>query len=247
MPVLVEKAFTATLAGAREVVAAARERGVFCMEAMWTRLQPAVVRGPAARRGRRDRRGARRPGRPRRPPRLRPRLPALRPRARRRRDPRPRGLPHLLRPGLPRHPRPRGRLRDALPQRHRRVGDDAPGVRRRARRLAGLRRSPPRAPGRAVIWGTGGSIELPPRFHHPTSLVVRRNGQEAETARAAGARAAATATRSRRSGAAWPPASPSRPVVPLDDTLGVQWVMEEALSQLGITTAEAVVDLGRES
>ena len=37
------------------------------------------------------------------------------------------------------------------------------------------------SPGRAVIWGTGGSIELPPRFHHPTSLVVRRNGQEAET------------------------------------------------------------------
>ena len=105
--------------------------------------------GPAARRGRRDRRGGRRPGRPRRPPRLRPRLPPLRPRARRRRDPRPRGLPHLVRPGLPRHPRPRRRLRDALPQRHRRVGDDAPGVRRRARRLAGLRahhREPRAAP-----------------------------------------------------------------------------------------------------
>ncbi len=42
--VLVEKAFTATLAGTREVVAAARERGVFAMEAMWTRFHPAVVR-----------------------------------------------------------------------------------------------------------------------------------------------------------------------------------------------------------
>jgi predicted dehydrogenase len=41
---LVEKAFTATVAGAEEVVAAARERGVFVMEAMWTRFQPAVVR-----------------------------------------------------------------------------------------------------------------------------------------------------------------------------------------------------------
>ena len=40
---LVEKAFTCTLAGAREVVAAARRAGVFCMEAMWTRFQPAVV------------------------------------------------------------------------------------------------------------------------------------------------------------------------------------------------------------
>ena len=42
--VLVEKAFTCTLAGAREVVTAARGAGVFCMEAMWTRFQPAIVR-----------------------------------------------------------------------------------------------------------------------------------------------------------------------------------------------------------
>ncbi|MGY1855056.1 Gfo/Idh/MocA family protein [Modestobacter sp. SYSU DS0290] len=41
---LVEKAFTATLAGAREVVDAARAAEVFVMEAMWTRFQPAVVR-----------------------------------------------------------------------------------------------------------------------------------------------------------------------------------------------------------
>jgi len=42
--VLVEKAFTATVAGAVEVVDAARAAGVFAMEAMWTRFQPAVVR-----------------------------------------------------------------------------------------------------------------------------------------------------------------------------------------------------------
>jgi predicted dehydrogenase len=41
---LVEKAFTATVAGAREVVELSRETGVFVMEAMWTRFQPAVVR-----------------------------------------------------------------------------------------------------------------------------------------------------------------------------------------------------------
>src|SRR3712207_4949457 len=41
---LVEKAFTATVAGAREVVELARETRVFVMEAMWTRFQPAVVR-----------------------------------------------------------------------------------------------------------------------------------------------------------------------------------------------------------
>jgi predicted dehydrogenase len=40
---LVEKAFTATLPGALEVVQLARSSGVFAMEAMWTRFQPAVV------------------------------------------------------------------------------------------------------------------------------------------------------------------------------------------------------------
>jgi predicted dehydrogenase len=42
--VLVEKTFTATLAGAWRVVDTARRHGVFVMEAMWTRFQPAVVR-----------------------------------------------------------------------------------------------------------------------------------------------------------------------------------------------------------
>lgn len=41
---LVEKAFTATYPGAVAVVEAARAAGVFVMEAMWTRFQPAVVR-----------------------------------------------------------------------------------------------------------------------------------------------------------------------------------------------------------
>jgi predicted dehydrogenase len=39
-----EKAFTATSAGAAEVVGLARSHGIFVMEAMWTRFQPAVVR-----------------------------------------------------------------------------------------------------------------------------------------------------------------------------------------------------------
>ncbi|GAA4898397.1 Gfo/Idh/MocA family oxidoreductase [Tessaracoccus lubricantis] len=41
--VLVEKAFTATLDGARQIVKAARENGVFAMEAMWTRFLPVVA------------------------------------------------------------------------------------------------------------------------------------------------------------------------------------------------------------
>ncbi len=40
--VLVEKAFTATVADTERIAAAAREAGVFAMEAMWTRFNPAV-------------------------------------------------------------------------------------------------------------------------------------------------------------------------------------------------------------
>jgi predicted dehydrogenase len=41
--VLVEKAFTVTAAEAREVVDVARRKGLFAMEAMWTRFLPSVV------------------------------------------------------------------------------------------------------------------------------------------------------------------------------------------------------------
>jgi predicted dehydrogenase len=41
-PVLVEKSFTLNARQAREVVAEARTRELFCMEAMWMRLQPLV-------------------------------------------------------------------------------------------------------------------------------------------------------------------------------------------------------------
>ncbi|WP_219416798.1 Gfo/Idh/MocA family protein [Pseudonocardia nigra] len=42
--VLVEKSFTVTGAATREIADAAAEAGVFAMEAMWTRFQPAIVR-----------------------------------------------------------------------------------------------------------------------------------------------------------------------------------------------------------
>ncbi|MGZ4649351.1 MAG: Gfo/Idh/MocA family protein [Kineosporiaceae bacterium] len=40
---LVEKPFTMNAAEARQVVAAAREKGVFCLEAMWTRFLPHTI------------------------------------------------------------------------------------------------------------------------------------------------------------------------------------------------------------
>ena len=42
--IMVEKAFTVTPQATREIAALAADRGVFAMEAMWTRFQPAVVR-----------------------------------------------------------------------------------------------------------------------------------------------------------------------------------------------------------
>ncbi|TDE09505.1 Gfo/Idh/MocA family protein [Jiangella asiatica] len=42
--VLCEKAFTTSLAETTRLVGLARERGVFCMEAMWTRFNPLIVR-----------------------------------------------------------------------------------------------------------------------------------------------------------------------------------------------------------
>jgi predicted dehydrogenase len=41
--ILVEKSFAATLDGARQLADEARRRGLFAMEAMWTRFQPAIV------------------------------------------------------------------------------------------------------------------------------------------------------------------------------------------------------------
>ena len=46
-PVLIEKAFTLNARDARVVVAEARARNLFCMEAMWTRLNPLIRRAVA--------------------------------------------------------------------------------------------------------------------------------------------------------------------------------------------------------
>lgn len=47
LPVLVEKAFTRNASEAEEVIALARDKKLFCMEAMWTRFNPATARARA--------------------------------------------------------------------------------------------------------------------------------------------------------------------------------------------------------
>lgn len=228
--VLVEKAFTASLADTREVVDLARARGVFCMEAMWTRFQPAVVEAK--------------------------RLVAAGEigdliavqadlGAFRAYDPADRlfapelgggavldlgvyvisiaqhflGTPDTVTATGTRYPNGV----DASAVIH--LGyDDGRGA-----SLACALTS--ETPGTAVVWGTGGSIELGPRFHHPRHIVVRRNGAEAETIDLPPASHGLSleADEVNRCVAAGLTESPT---MPLADTIDVQWVMEEVLGQI---------------
>jgi len=236
-PLLVEKAFTATLAGAREVVAAAREAGVFCMEAMWTRFQPAVAHARAlvdageigelllvqADFG-----------------------------ARRDYDPGNRLFDLALGGGsvldLGVYPVSFAQHVLGRPDRVTATGTTYPnGADRSAAiqlayadgRAASLMCTlATQTPGRAVVAGTGGTIELVPPFHHATRLVVRRNGEDPVEVElpATGRGYTHQAEEVQRCLAAGLTESP---VMPLDDTLDVMWVLEEALGQLGITMAEA--------
>ncbi len=240
-PLLVEKAFTATLAGAREVVEAARAARVFCMEAMWTRFQPAVVRAREliaegvigdlvlvqADFG-----------------------------AHRAFDPTSRLFDLALGGGsildLGVYPISLAQHLLGRPDRVTATGTTYPnGADASAAihlayadgRAAALTCSlHSTTPGRAVIVGTAGSIELLPPFHHPGAIVVRRNGEEPQEIDlpATGAGYVHQAEEVHRCLAAGLTESP---VMPLADTLDVQWVLEEALAQLGIPMAEAAVEL----
>ncbi|PKH43420.1 Predicted dehydrogenase [Nocardioides alpinus] len=240
-PVLVEKAFTATLDGAREVVAAAREAGVFCMEAMWTRLQPAVatarelvaageigeVTSVHADLG-----------------------------AHRRYDPTHRLFAPELGGGavldLGVYPISFAQHFLGTPDRVTTSGTLFPnGTDATASLLlsyddgrgAALSTSLQAATGvRATIIGTRGSIELGPEFHHPTRLVLRREGDPAQEIDAP-ALGRGYSHEIIHVGECLAEGRTESPLVPLDDTLGVQWVMQEALEQLGITPVEGTVDL----
>jgi predicted dehydrogenase len=241
-PLLVEKAFTATVAGAQEVVDAARAGGVFCMEAMWTRFQPAIVRARElveageigdlllvqADFG-----------------------------AYRAYDPASRLFDLSLGGGsvldLGVYPISLAQHFLGRPDRVTTTGTTFPnGADASAAiqlsyadgRAAALTCSLASVtPGRAIISGTGGSLVLEPPFHHPSRIVVRRNGEDAVTIEAppTGRGYTHQVDEVQRCLAAGLTESP---VMPLADTLDVQWVLGECLDQLGIDIPEGTVDVG---
>jgi predicted dehydrogenase len=236
LAVLVEKTFTATVAGAEEVVAAARRRSVFAMEAMWTRFQPAIVAARAlvddgaigeVRQVQADL-GVDRPF-----------------------DPTDRMF-DLAQGG--------GALLDlgvyvvsfaqyflGTPDRVVASGSLAPtGVDAEAGLLLGyadgrvatlLATLRHHSPGTARIQGTTGWIEVPPRFHHPHQIVLHRRGAEPEVISRppTGGGYAHELIEVTEAVAAGRTESA---VMPLEDTLAVQRVLADALEQLGVVHAE---------
>jgi predicted dehydrogenase len=233
---LVEKAFTATTAGAAEVVDRARERGVFVMEAMWTRFQPAVValrelvadgaigevRSVQADLG-----------------------------VAREFDPADRlfalelGGGALLDLGV--YVVSFAQMLLGAPDTVTATGALFPtGVDAEAALLLGYAdgrsatlttslRHP--TPGQARVFGTTGWIDVLPRFHHPETIVLHRAGAGPETITRAPtgtgyAHELAEVTECLRAGRT------ESDVMPLDDTLAVQAVLGEAADQLGVRHAE---------
>jgi predicted dehydrogenase len=233
---LIEKTFTATTAGAAEVVERARARDVFVMEAMWTRFQPAVValrelvaegaigevRSVQADLG-----------------------------VAREYDPRDRlfalelGGGALLDLGV--YVVSFAQMLLGTPDTVAVTGSRFPtGVDAEAALLLGWAdgrsatlttslRHP--TPGQARVFGTTGWIDVLPRFHHPDTIVLHRDGAEPETltrpATGTGyAHELAEVTACLQAGRT------ESAVMPLADTLAVQAVLEQAAGQLGVRHAE---------
>ena len=233
---LVEKAFTATTAGAVEVVDLARRSGVFVMEAMWTRFQPAVVavrelvadgaigevRSVQADLG-----------------------------IAREYDPADRlfdlalGGGALLDLGV--YVVSFAQMLLGTPERVVAAGSLFPsgadaeaallldhGDGRSATLTTSLRQA---LPGSARVFGTTGWIDVLPRFHHPQTIVLHRAGAEPETITrpqtgAGYSHELVEVTECLRAGRT------ESAVMPLSDTLAVQAVLGEAAEQLGVLHAE---------
>ena len=238
---LVEKAFTATSAGAAEVVELARSTGTFVMEAMWTRFQPAVVRlrelvaeGAIGevRMVQADL-GVQRDFDP------EDRLFALE-----------LGGGALLDLGV--YVVSFAQLLLGPPDTVTATGSRFPtGVDAEASILLGYEDGRSAAlmtslrhalPGQARVYGTRGWIDVLPRFHHPQTIVLHRTGAEPETI-----------TRPQLGGGyshellevgeCLRAGRTESSVMPLADTLAVQDVLQQAADQLGVALTEAPVDL----
>lgn len=97
-------------------------------------------------------------------------------------------------------------------------------------------------PGRMAIIGTKGWIEVEPRFHHPSMITIHRNGVlpriiEAKPSGRGYSHEFAEVTQRIREGLT------ESPTMPLDDTVEVMRVLESCLRQAGIRHAEADLDL----
>jgi predicted dehydrogenase len=239
--VLVEKAFTVTPAATREIAAVAAETATFAMEGMWTRFQPAVVRmreliadgaigevrSVAADLG------------------VRPPV-----------DPQDRfynpeiGGGALFDVGV--YPISFAQMVLGVPDSVAATGSLAgtgvdveeavqlgfPGG--RSATLFSSLLSP--SPGQARVFGTGGWIDVLPRFHHPDTIVLHRAGAEPETITrpAVGGGYShelvevteCVAAGRRESG-----------VMPLADTIAVQDVLAEVADRLGMTVHEGPATL----
>jgi predicted dehydrogenase len=232
----VEKAFTATTAGAAEIVDLARATGCFVMEAMWTRFQPVVVAmreliadGAIGEvRAVQADLGVRREFDP----------------ADRMFDPALGGGAMLdlgvyvvsfaqMLLGTPDTVQVSGSLFDN--------GADAESglllgwADGRSASLTISMRCP--LPGAARVFGTEGWIDVLPRFHHPDTIVLHRAGADPETiTRPPLGRGYAheliEVTEGVRAGRG------ESPTMPLADTLAVQQVLDDALAALGIRYAE---------
>jgi len=233
---LVEKSFTTTVAGAQAIVDLARSTGTFVMEAMWTRFQPIIVkarvliadgaigevRGVQADLG-----------------------------VDRAFDPKDRlfdlaqGGGAMLDLGVylvsfaqmilgtPRAVVAQGTCFE--------TGADAEsgilldhGGGRRSVLLNTLRNA---TPGQARIFGTKGYIDILPRFHHPTAMVLARNGSAPESFREAPlgagyAHELIEVNECLRAGRR------ESAIMPLQDTLDVQIAMIAACEQLGVFHTE---------
>jgi predicted dehydrogenase len=234
--VLVEKAFTATLQGAEEIVRAARDGEVFAMEAMWTRFQPAIVQARTL-----VAQGA---------------IGALT------------GVQVDLGINRPFDPADRlfgagmggGALLDlavygvsfaqmllGAPDSLAVVGAHAPnGVEGAATLLLGWEdgraatvatslHSP--MPGAARIFGSTGWIEVPPRFHHPMTVILHAEGETPEPY-VLPPMGAGYAHELAEVAACVAAGATESAVMPLDDTLAVMAVLEEAGRRLGVVRAE---------